>query len=865
MTQSKEAFPPIGLPAPAKRRWLPRWLLATLGFELGLAAMVMVHSMPPLAFGIFVAAGLSLAASAWGLPWADGIGLWRPRPAERRAWELPFFALLVVLTVLPRVLKLNDLPAGAGGHEGEMVGQMLQMDDSKDLVIHVQDADINWPSLVFYQGLGLSKLIGLQPKAYRLSSALWGILAVLALYFLLRALFSPEVAAGVSLMFAGSFYHLVMSRIFFPGTLLNFSVIAAFGLCIESFRRRSPLWAGLAGAAAGLSLWGFIPGRGVPTFFVVWLLFVAVFLKEQRVTKGQWLAFLGVLFLVGSPIIYYALRWPQFYWTYVTNQNPNRGQGIFAYLHTVFTESGPYFRVFHLQGDPDAGMNIPGRPMLDWVTAWLFPIGFFAAVALFWRPVNAFVIGLFLAGLMPAILGNGFAHPTSRRMVLAWPAVFMMVGLALEQLRRALNAKDEPRRNFWLGLVFVGLGGLSYAWNVHSYFFEFYSSPDVIAHIAHDDYRIYRDHLDDPGSQLVTSPIFVGVVWGFYFPRVQTTTVYEPEDLLRLGTDQAVDAYLDPLYSSADSFLRAALPSATVEDQPAPFYPDVQVSRDPMDPRWLYTRVRIPAGGLAAAQGMELEGRRSQVFAPGFAGGLQGKRVELRATLVSRREPGTARLLMGWPGFSAQLDGRPLPLAKPIQLEGGLHELRLTGRVPAGASGPLPLSLELDGNAAQPLLYSFRWPYGVVASFFTGSRAWNTAPRFSRRLAASVYRFHDLGEVFLPFSIRLRARLIPPAGGDYRFATSQWGQLKISADGRPVFDNIPGDPPSSLVLHLKAGKPVSLDMLHEGFPGGSLNRAFQLLWLKPGSSDPEPVPCADLESPDWAAWWPVAGKAKAGH
>jgi hypothetical protein len=849
--------------APPRPLGLPPAFWAAVALGLGLAAMGLVQLMPPLAFWLFVAAGLALAVSAWGLPWATGMGLWRPSPAARRPWEIPFFAALVVLTVLPRVLSLNDLPAGAGGHEGEMVGQMLQMDDSRDLYIHIQDGDINWPSLLFYQGLGLSKVFGLQPKAYRLSSALWGILAVLAFYFLLRALFSPEAAAGASLMFAGSFYHLVLSRIFFPGTVLNFSVIVAFAFLIESFRRRSPLWAGLAGAAAGLSLWGFIPGRGVPAIFVVWLLFVAVFLREQRPTRGQWLAFLGVLFVVCSPIIYYALRWPQFYWTYVTNQNPNRGQGLLSYLHTLITESGPYFKAFHLQGDVDAGMSPPGQPMLDNVAAWLFPIGLFAALAYFWRPVNAFLIGLFLAGIMPAVLGAGFAHPTTRRMVLAWPAVFMMIALVFETVRRSVNAAGDRRRDLWLGLAFVTLGALSYARNVQNYFCDFYTDPEVVAHIAHDDYRIYRAHREDPGSDMVTSPIFQGVVWGFYFPRVSSTLVYEPEDLLRLDTDHAVDIYLDPLYEGAADFIRTAVPSAKVDDEASPYYPDVQVSRDPMAPQWLFTRIRIPAGGLAAARGMDLDGRRSDVFGPGFAGDVLGRRIALRATLVAPRKPSTARLLLAWPGFRAKLDSRPLGFGEPIQLEGGVHELSLEGRVPAGATGALPLSLELDGQATRPLLYPLRWPYGVVATFFTGSRAWKTAPRFSRRFAVSSYRFHDLGEVFLPFSIRLRALLVPTVSGDYRLATSQWGQLRVMADGRQVFDDLPGETQTAEVLRLTAGKPVSLDMYHEGFPGGSLNRAFQLLWRKPGSSDPEAVPSTDLESPQWASWWPGAGKPKA--
>jgi hypothetical protein len=65
-------------------------------------------------------------------------------------------------------------------------------------------------------------------------------------------------------------------------------------------------------------------------------------------------------------------------------------------------------------------------------------------------------------------------------------------------------------------------------------------------------------------------------------------------------------------------------------------------------------------------------------------------------------------------------------------------------------------------------------------------------------------------------------------------------------------------------VSLKAGQAVALDMLHEGFNGGSANRAFQLWWIKPGASQPEPVPAEDLESPAWTPWRPAQPQSKAG-
>jgi hypothetical protein len=842
--------------APASASPSPLWkkppLWAALALVLAAAALAIVHQIPKAGFWLFVFSGVCLAVSAVVSEKGGTLGRWNTEAAPRRSWEIPFFVLLVVLTAAPRMALLDDCPAGTRKHEGEMVSEMMQMEKTSDLVIHVQNSDINWPSLVFYQAIGLTKLMGMRPAAYRMESALWGILAVLAFFFVARSLFSPEAAAGASLLFSGSFYHLTQSRNIFPGTILNFAVLAGLGLLLLSLKRRSTTLAALAGVAAGLGMWGYIPGRGIPFLFAGWLVFVAVFHKKFALTKGQWIAFLGFMVLVSLPVIYYALRWPQYYWTYVASANPNGNKGVFSYLQTILNESHHYIECFHLRGDDDAGLSIPGRPMLDTVTGYIFPLGFFAALALFWRPGSAFMLALFVAGLLPAILGGNFSHPTTRRIILAWPAVFLFVGLVLEQLRRSFNASLSRSRDAWFAIAFVALGLVSYYANVRMYFVDFVHDPQVISRIFNTDYRIYKDHTAEEKSLLVASPIFDCEAWSFYFPEVPNTKIYEPEDLLRLDTPQEVDAYIDPLYRGAAELVQAAVPTAQVQEVPAPFWPDVTVSNDPVVPKLLYVRVRIPAGGLTKARGLELAGAKDDAFDAGFGARFKGREVELRGSIVLPRDPKPVSLGVEWPGFRVELDGRPVPQGKPLDAAGGIHDISVSGRVPGDATGSLPLHLQ----GAPLIVYPFRWPYGTLATFYEGSKAWNGPARFSRRLAASAYRFHDIGEVFLPYSIRLTAGLTAPETGVYTFVSNQWSQVRLNVGGKTVFDSIPGETMTAKAVRLQAGRTVPLEAFHEGFNGGPGNRTFLLEWSKDGGAS-APVPVTAFKTPEWTSWRPA--------
>ncbi len=843
----------------ASRNWVA--LLALAGLGLGLSGELSLKHWPTLPLACFIAGGVLLALAGL-LVLGRREGLWSPRPEPMRAWEPVFFLALVLLAGLPRLLALADFPAGAGGYEGEMVGQLGTLQADPNYEPYMRDGDVNWPSLLFYEQLFCFKVLKPGPIPTRLPEALWGVLAVLAFYFAARALISPEAAAAASVMLAGSVYHLTISRSSFPSAIVTFAPVAAVAFLVAALRNRGWGWAALAGAAASLGLYGYFPGRGVMGFFLVWMGLCAWFLAVgQRPTRAQWLAFLAGCFVVGLPQFYVAVRHPHMYWDYVVSANPDRGQGLLSYLRTFRDSISPYINVFHIRGDIDPGMSPIGRPMLDFIQGWLFPLGLVAALCLVWRPVNAFIFGLFFVGILPAVMGGrGYAHPTTRRMDLAWPAVFLAVGLALEQVRRGLNPRGSRRRNAWLLAAFLGLGLVSYGVNLKVYFKDFYSDPEVLNLISHDRYRIYKVHAEHPGYVLAASPLyFVYQTWQVYFPYTTVRPLYEPEDLLRLSDDAGVDAFMDPLYYWTAPFLEAAVPGIRFSTEPMPGGPTTDRPKDPFEPGFLFTHVVVPPGAFARARGMELDGRRVDTASSGFSSAWEGRRVHLRAVWLAPRPAGKVRLDLGWPGFRATLDGHPFPLGRVVLLDGGMHELTLEGRVPKAASGPLPLEATFADQAkAPPLLYSFRWPYGLLATVTEGRHSWGKAPSFQRRLGASIYRFHDIAETFLPFSVRLDGILRVPRAGTYSFVGTPWSQMRIFVGGRLVFDDMPGEPAVGKTVSLDPGRPEKLGVDYEGYSAGSEYRAVELKWKIDGGAV-QVVPPQSIETPPWKGFQVIRG------
>jgi 4-amino-4-deoxy-L-arabinose transferase-like glycosyltransferase len=375
--------------------------------------------------------------AVWAATIAVIIIVLMPRGFPLRLSKLDLIALplLALGAALPRFLRLDAV----GFHTDEMG----LADFALRHVFPTPDRTINpfitgasaHPTLYHYLARLSLLVFGQTIAGLRASSAVGGVLAVLATYALVATFQGRRTALIAAVVMAGSHYHIHWSRIGLNNiwdTLWMPLTLACFAW---GWKRRWSGGAVLAGAALGLSQY-FYPGSRVALFLVPWLVYVLWRQdgdgRRMAIHVGKMLA---VAACIAVPLALYAVSYPQIFFSRANEvYGWNRASMVAAlgpqftvwrYLwYQIWRSFGAYIAV------PDStGFYAPGVPFLQGLAAPLFVAGFVEAVRMRQGlPVVWILLVTFLGGIML----NG--APSSSHLIGSIPAFCWLVAIPIDWL-----------------------------------------------------------------------------------------------------------------------------------------------------------------------------------------------------------------------------------------------------------------------------------------------------------------------------------------------------------------------------------------------------------------------------------------------
>lgn len=413
-------------------------------------------------------------------------------------WNRRDWVLLCCVTLLAaglRFYKLGEVPPG------------FQFDEAFNAI----DAEQIWygnrplflpanggrEALYSYVQALLGTFLGFHIYSLRLASALAGIGAVAATYWLFRTILRRDaraLALFTSLTLAISFWHLHFShygiRVIMMPLLLSL-LFGCYWLAFHAPLARTRRWALLgSGLLTGLTVWTHPSGRFVPFILIAytaWLLW--------RHPPRQWLALdtpLGVLavtgllaFLVFLPLGLEFYRHPDFFFGHAAEVSifAERVSGDAPWM-ALLRNIGRVLGMFNVHGDAEWAHNLAGRPVFDPLLSIPFLIGVGVWLARLWRrraddpDVDALaLLGLWSAVmLMPSVLSE--AAPNYSRTLPALPAVFLTVGLGLNWLMARIqpwrgSQPATPLPNWSGGAVAALFLVISGGWASYDFFVRF--------------------------------------------------------------------------------------------------------------------------------------------------------------------------------------------------------------------------------------------------------------------------------------------------------------------------------------------------------------------------------------------------------
>jgi hypothetical protein len=858
--------PPPAAPAaaaPAAIGVAQRLLLGGLALLACAATTVLsARSQRPL-----LALGLWLAGAACG---GLAVRRWQATPATAPAvpWsrrELAGLALLLLLAALARVLWIDTLPRAIFGDEPRVGMYLFNAFGGERIPNFFRMGWNTWPVIgLALEGLFLP-LRGLDITALRLSSALFGTLAVLMTYLLARELAGPRLALLAALLFAICRTAIDFSRLGIAhAQILFLEPLALFHLWRAINGGRGVHW-WLAGVASAWCLFSYNAGQLVPPLIGGWLL-LAVLARPARLRThwrgaALWAAGLGLVFF---PYAYYATdaftfgpTWDQF--TVMARNRQTMSQVLEAWRVV-----GPGRAWELLQRQiwitwlgfgvlPGAGYNIGyrGGGMLDDVSAALFVLGLAMALRRLRHGRDAFVPYWWLA----TVIAGGIVTadpPATVRMVGLLPAIAILAALPLDWL--LATAAAGGRRVAGL-TVAAGLAAAAAAINWQTYFVEF---AGVTGDPNSELFRYLQARPADQHAVLLGPEHHLALYQELFlieFPgRIADELDVAHALPLRLAADAPLTVVLGPTQQTQAAYLRALYPNAVVHDVGPPqgelFFRAVDLTPEDVRRRTGLTLATAPGGAVPgpsdpfAALPPDIPADAELTW----TGQIYWPSARTLGLQLQAAAPTTVRIGDAPPVVTA---GGAQTARALLTLPRGWQPIRIEQRNRAGRS----LRLELSGDGpprtiARTDLRPDGERQGLAATYTVGRETIEVLdPEIN---AFVIEQRQPEARVKTPFRAVWRGALRVDRAGIYRFDAVGSGPFRAVLDGELLFavDAVVPDQPE------KAAASRALDpgrhSIEVTFDSPQLahttRRIFQLFWTPP-DGERQIVPPTNLVPP----------------
>ena len=381
--------------------------------------------------------------------------------------ELTLLLLILLVAATLRFWRLGELPPGFTHDEaGHGHDAITILNGARPIY---QTVGYGREPLYDYLVATLMGLLGPTGHTLRLASAMLGLATLLFTFLWVRRAFDRPTALATLALQAVSLWSLATSRQALRSTLLPALFTAAAWVYwhfldtpfygAPSHGAPSNRWrrwqVGLFALLIGATLYTYIPARVLWGVFALFLFYLLLFRRAlfDRVWRPT---------LIGL-VIGLALAAPLFAYLQAHPEAEQRLDMLDAPLQalaqgdvsTLLTRAKSALAGLMLpgQGDDFLAYNVPGRPVLDPLTGFLFWVGLGLCLMRWRRPACVFAGLWFLVGFAPVLITGATASTT--RAIGAQPVVFVFPALAVVSVARWTTARWGHRAGHvvWMGLA----------------------------------------------------------------------------------------------------------------------------------------------------------------------------------------------------------------------------------------------------------------------------------------------------------------------------------------------------------------------------------------------------------------------------
>ncbi len=405
---------------------------------------------------LFFAADRRSAAKELFLPEKTGDN---PHSAPSKK-EIFIFIMIILVSVFFRAYRISEIPPACDRDEAKLCLDTMDIMENRvpdggnsALPVYIKTLTDN-PALYNYFVSFFYAIAGNGDIQARFAGITAGVLAVIALYFLLRYLFGPAVAAAGGFLFAAMRWHITLSRLIYHAGLAVPLFIFVLYFMYKAYRNGKTSDFALLGITLGLSLYTYQAARVIPV--ALFLICACALILDQDFRKKQCsnIAVSAVIFFVISePLLLYAanhmndffIRSRALYIFDINNMAIFSTEGLKNPLEIYLNSLSSALLMFNKTGDLSLAHNIPYMPMLGFFTGIFSVMGFFCVARRIRNPYAAVTMFLFICALHGTVLFRGaykgilsYGAPESTRVVLEIPLVIVFSAAYISRMREFL-------------------------------------------------------------------------------------------------------------------------------------------------------------------------------------------------------------------------------------------------------------------------------------------------------------------------------------------------------------------------------------------------------------------------------------------
>jgi len=476
---------------------------------------------------------------------------------------------VVFLGVFLRIFEIGKIPPGLHGDEAQTGIEALKILNGEAYSPYSPEV-YGQTTLHFYFTALIFKLLGPTAVAIRVASVIVGIITIPAFYFFVKSFWGWRVSVLATFFLAVSRWHLHLSRLgFMTIDMILFQILALWFL-LKGLKEKNSVWNMiLSGIFMGIGLNTYMGFRlMVPVIFLIALIHYGQRRKFSRGDLWRALLFFVSFLLTSLPLLIYAIRnWEIFngrmrsVWIF-SNRGMREG------LILLWENFKGVVLMFNFRGTTWAHKNLPGAPMLDFVSGLFFVIGLLILLRKAGKLRNSAILINFIIMLLPSVLTVSAFPPSGDPIRSAGliPSVMIACGLGLDFLWR----KFEERRKFVAGgLLILTFLVISLLQNTRDYFFIFPRNKSVWRDFHIVPFRIaefYNDFNNKPKTFLVSDWFYIDYeTIKFVSPGLasrghnffESLAANSPKNLNEIKIDSCSKDFLFLLTPSRDYFLES--------------------------------------------------------------------------------------------------------------------------------------------------------------------------------------------------------------------------------------------------------------------------------------------------------------------